>query len=115
MTKNFLLEEKVPEEQDLLDDDGYPTDYALYRIKNWDIIKDGIVTLFDLVLSLWSYPDAIKTYENDENKTHSLATGGWSGNESLIYTLQENALFWTLCWHLSSRGGYYEFKVKEII
>lgn len=40
---------------DWLDDDGYPTEEACERVKNWQL-KDGIIPWSDFVKALWRYP-----------------------------------------------------------
>ncbi len=40
-----------------------------------------------------------------------LHTGGWSANEEIINTLQDNKLFWLMWWWKTERGGYYTFEI----
>lgn len=39
-----------------------------------------------------------------------IATGGWSGNESII-AVMDKTWFWTLYWQMSVRGGGYTFRI----
>jgi hypothetical protein len=101
-----------------LDEDGYPTDEALEEIKNWHYDK-GWISLMEFVKSIWWAADWGWREENTEGLygittiTYYISTGGWSGNESLIYALQENTAFWMMNWFQSQRGGHYIFKVKK--
>lgn len=80
-----------------LDNDGYPTDKSLEQIKNF---KGGHGELLEEIAFLF------ETYGKceAEGNTWKVATGGWSGCESVIFALQENRLFWAVCWKLSMRG-----------
>lgn len=43
-----------------------------------------------------------------------LATGGWSGNESLIHALQANRVAWLVLWQLSAKGGLYILRIPTV-
>lgn len=88
-------------------DDGYPDEDELRRIREWPH-EGGFPGLMDFVRERWAYADWGWTVDG-ETKTYRISTGGWSGNESLVEALQENTMFWTLCWESSRRGGHYEF------
>lgn len=88
-----------------LDGDGYPTEAALSHIAKWD--PNDPQACLDFVRSLWCYPD----YVTSNGDMYRFATGGWSGNESLIGALQENVSIWSLCWMSSQRGGVHCFSV----
>lgn len=92
-----------------LDEDGYPTEELLERVKKWPYDK-GHAGLMALVRANWNWADMM--FSQDGNK-YALSTGGWSGNEDLISALQENTFFWVCCWESSRRGGHYEFEVAE--
>jgi len=89
-----------------LDKDGYPTDETLVQIEkyegNFSILMAEVAFLFG-------------TYGRCEfSGNHwTVATGGWSGCESVIEALKKNTMFWMICWQLSKRGGYYEFITKS--
>ena len=102
--------------KDMPDQDGYPSDDELQKVKHWDSIGDphGLV---DFLEEIWHWPDW--GIYREEGKTECsekrclnlfLSTGGWSGNESIIGTLQSN-FFWALFWKSSRRGGHYEFEI----
>lgn len=89
------------------DDDGYPTDATLEIIKVWPY-KD-FFTLMAFVRLAWKYDN----YFEQDGDFFYLATGGWSGNEDIIRALQENRVFWALCWEQSARGGKHIFKIPK--
>ena len=91
------------------DRDGYPTDETLTAIREWPW-KDGDALLAYLAQA-WYYPDWAMMPE-DEGRV-GFATGGWSGNESLIRAAMENRMWWTLHWWSSTRGGKYVFTKRE--
>jgi len=101
---------------DLLDNEGYPTGKALDAIAKWSppsTYKD----LMAFVMQLWTYDDYWKqsittdAFTGNEVMSYYISTGGWSGNESIIAALQDNILFWALCWTQSRRGGHYIFDI----
>jgi len=96
---------------DDLDDDGYPTALALKRIRRFGSKGDTLPDWNELLRycqKLWRYPD----YVQENERRWEFHTGGWSGNESIIEALQDNGLFWILCWVMSSRGGHFVFEVR---
>ena len=98
---------------DPMDDDGYPTEELCSFIESFDY-RQGWVNLMDIIMKCWSYPHPYSnSYKEDGFIVYELSTGGWSGNEDLIGSLQDNHLFWLMNWHSSRRGGHYVFKVKD--
>lgn len=91
------------------DEDGYPEDNELKQIAEWS--WQDIPSMLAFVLGLWWCPDFGWHLEGDKL---NLSTGGWSGNESLISAIQQNRMFWTLCWESSRRGGHYEFDLSPL-
>ncbi len=87
--------------------EGYPDENELKKIKEWG--HEDYPALMYYIEELWSYSDRFL----QKGDVYYLSTGGWSGNESLIEALEENALFWCCCWQKSERGGHYWFEVKE--
>ena len=89
-----------------LDDDGYPTENTLKQIEKYrgnpDLLMQEIKFLFE------PYGSCQK-----EGNVWQVSTGGWSGCESIIATLEMNFIFWWQCWKLTMRGGYYEFEMPE--
>lgn len=99
------------------DQDGYPTDEELNRIHEWPISED-YTEWFALIKSCWWAPsfgwheeDAIDELFDRPVHRYSLSTGGWSGNEEIINTMQENVFPWFTTWVQSSRGGHYIFQI----
>ena len=99
------------------DKDGYPTRETIDEIVNWPIKRGSDVKdLLDYVGEAWTYQVPVSTRPHDSFPGRTIikvATGGWSGNEALISALQENRMFWALAWVSSSRGGAYEFEIRE--
>jgi hypothetical protein len=62
------------------------------------------------VRSCWKYADWGWT---QEGRRFAIFTGGWSGNEELIGAMQENFVFWAICWEWSHKGGHFEFQLPE--
>jgi hypothetical protein len=92
-----------------LDEDGYPTDAALKRITEWP--HTDFPALLEFLKSIWWCPDFGWTLDGT---TLYLSTGGWSGNEDLIRALQQNKIFWVMCWEMSRVGGHYEFDLSRV-
>jgi hypothetical protein len=93
-------------------DDGYPTEEALEMIEKWD--AQDAKGFFEFVKSIWWMPNWGWQEEMNEegNKEYHIATGGWSGNESIIYSMQRNRVIWLCTWLQSSRGGGYIFELR---
>lgn len=87
------------------DKDGYPTDAELVKITQW--AAPDWSGLMDFVEGIWS------PYGRWERSGDHIwcATGGWSGNESIMGALNQNTLFWMFCWTFSGRGGHHGFKL----
>lgn len=94
--------------EELLDDDGYPTDEALKRVAEWP--WRDVAGMLEFVRGLWQWPN----FWTQEGDSLQISTGGWSGNESLIAAMQRNIGFWKTCWYRSTRGGHYEFDLSRI-
>ena len=108
------------EHNELLDDDGYPTDAALDAIKLWH--WSDAKGWFEFIKSLWAYRDwgwKEGMFEDDymregeKSYQYHISTAGWSGNESIIYAMKESGMMWHLNWVQSRRGGHYIFELKE--
>ena len=96
----------------MFDSDGYPTDETLRTVRTFtgsphqlvDLLQD--ITRAYGVVTTMAFEDrygrpAVEVY---------MATGGWSGNESVIGALERSA-FWFLYWNQSARGGAFWFHV----
>ena len=89
-----------------MNNDGYPEESELKRIREWP--GDDIKGLMEYIEQQWQYPN----YFREGRKYYYLSTGGWSGNESIMEALQENLIFWLFYWQSSVRGGHYKFTKK---
>ena len=106
---------------DALDDDGYPTQEALDVIETWfDYTEEGKRGWFEFIHSIWhlkswgwSSGESTDEYNKDQKITlFEISTAGWSGNESIIATMQKNIL-WSITWVQSRRGGHYTFEIQH--
>ena len=91
------------------DADGYPTQETLDAIKEWPV--NDPEGWFDFVEDAWTYNDSFR--RTFRGRHIEAATGGWSGNESLIGAMAENGIIWAVCWQSSHRGGLYVFDIPE--
>lgn len=82
------------------DCNGYPTDETMHIITNWDY--HDVAGWLDYIRAAWNHNQGRIWQEGGFLK---LATGGWSGNESIIAAMQENYMLWSLLWESSHRGG----------
>ena len=105
---------------DLLDDDGYPTDSALEIIKLWHWSDaEGWFKFINSVWHLrsWGWHEGLEKHDWDKDKEvyrYNISTAGWSGNESIIYAMKENDMLWHITWVQSRRGGHYIFEGREL-
>ena len=108
------------------DRDGYPSDETLDRIERWPVTQqlDGVRTCLDFVVKAWDtrYGSVHRTLmvteqaflAPDANETFiRFATGGWSGNESLIHALRRNGIVHGLTWVMSRRGGLHIYRYQS--
>ena len=103
----------------LLDDDGYPTQYALDLIWFWHFSDPR--GWFDFIQGIWYYREwgwkeaqAIDEIFKEKNITAIyVSTAGWSGNESIIKSMQKSEMLWYMTWVQSRRGGHYIFEIKD--
>ncbi len=102
------------------DQEGYPHNFELERIRGWDLKKDGVEGLLDLIEECWHWPEF--GFVKKSGFTHFLKkkcwkvechTGGWSGNEDIIRALQEIDMFWLFYWVKSERGGHFYFEIPK--
>lgn len=106
--------------QDMLDEDGYPTESALKIVRTWPC-GHNIKEYFEFIKSIWwaaNWGWTESSVPNDYNPAknvhqYSISTGGWSGNESIIREMQNNTMLWHLNWVQSRRGGHYIFELRS--
>ncbi len=88
------------------DRDGYPSDETLETIEKWDF-RDwkGFVRFLGCAFS---------RYGRFELKgcTLEMATGGWSGNEDVVYAFQKNFILHSQMWESSHRGGLHVYDLR---
>lgn len=94
-----------------MDENGYPTEEELERIRTWP--WQDFVGLLEFVNAQcwWPRPDCGFRKFDD---LYELATGGWSGNEEVIDALHHNPMFNALCWQSSHRGGLHVYKLPKL-
>jgi hypothetical protein len=97
----------------MLDENRYPDDESLERIKNWDLQAQGIDGLLALVEENTNWADR-QIHQRGKNVIYyEYHTGGWSGNEDVIGALRRNLMFWSLCWRKTEVGGHYYFRIPK--
>jgi len=117
LEKFNLLKERVLS-QEVLDEDGYPTEAALELIRGWH--WSDCHGWFDFIKSIWwmsgwGWHESSVPHDYNPEKTvhqYNISTGGWSGNEAIISAMQQNRLLWSLQWVQSRRGGHYIFELR---
>ena len=87
------------------DEDGYPTEEELAAITAWEASKD-IAGWLALCRAAWHYPEG---WPEAKDGVHTIATGGWSGNEEILNAMRKNLVMWAMSWVESTRGGRYVF------
>ncbi len=109
-----------------VDDDGYPTDATLDRVKSWPCTSmQACLEAMDYVGRAWYYPDYWDRKDgmpadylpNYTETRYTFSTGGWSGNESLVGAIEENFRLQAMGAYSWRRGGHYEYRfqlVREI-
>ena len=113
------------EHNEMLDEDGYPTDAALDVIRLWHY--SDARGWFKFIEGLWHFRnlawkekdeahDWQDHYQYKDKIVHRyyISTCGWSGNESIIHAMKANHMMWTWNWLQSRRGGHHIFELKEI-
>ena len=94
---------------------SYPCEHFLKEISEWDFEKKSVNEFLELLRSLWKYEGFDFDFFSHYFNCFNLRTGGWSGNEAIIQAMQENRIFWAMCWQESRRGGHYKFDLTDLI
>jgi hypothetical protein len=109
---------KLLMQEDLLDEYGYPTEAALKIVEVWHWSDDK--GWFDFIKSIWYLAswgwhegDAIDEITGKTSYHYDISTAGWSGNESVIRSMEKNVMLWNLTWKQSRRGGHYIFELRD--
>lgn len=104
--------------EEYLDTDGYPTDEALDKIRDWDY--NDVKGWLNFIKSIWWASEWGWTETTGVNLTfdepqyeYHISTGGWSGNEEIIDAMRKNYILWNLAWYEHRRGGHYMFAIPE--
>jgi len=92
-----------------MDEDFYPEEHELEQIRKWP--AEDIEGMMEFIHERWNF--AAAGYWRETPDKWFLSTAGWSGNESIIDAMADNAVFWLMCWVSSRRGGHYEFDKKK--
>lgn len=101
-----------------------PTFDPLTRIEQWPVqglAIDSLRSCLDFVIDSWDndYGSVSRTLSSTElsmvhaqkgEKFIRFATGGWSGNESLINALRRNQMIHGLAWVATVRGGLHIYR-----
>jgi hypothetical protein len=109
--------------ENFLSEDGYPSDEELESIRNWPIHTGRDLTaVLSYIGARWNWGDSmwVKLGRRRRewpggplHRRYEIHTGGWSGNEDLIYALRENTVAWMMTWKQTSVGGHYVLMVNE--
>lgn len=105
---------KAPEKRrPSFDENGYPDEATLDAIEHWPHTDTaGLVAFaraaFDEDYGRWSHTTRIDS-DGKEIPCLEIATGGWSGNESVVSALRQNHVFHGLYWESSHRGGLHVY------
>lgn len=93
-----------------LDEDGYPTNKTLEIIRTMNAIDEAKAQeLFRLVQSLWWYG----TMKETKPGLWVCATAGWSGNESLMNSVLDNASLRAYSYMMYVSGGLFVFAISK--
>lgn len=114
--ENKLMIMRKRAEEDMLDEDGYPTADALWCVMHWP--WNDSAGWFEFIKSIWWMADwgwrekVVADFDGKDIEEYHVSCGGWSGNESIIQYMQKNTMLWYLTWVQSRRGGHYIFEKK---
>jgi len=104
------------------DQDNYPTEEELTRIRKWP--TDDPRGWMAFIKTCWYAADWGWNEERGLDETLSprwvtiyhVSTAGWSGNEEIIRAMRENPnLLWSQTWESVRRGGHYVFTVPDAV
>ena len=92
--------------------DHYPSEPVLDFFKGTSIKKYGLDKFIGVIEGEWWAADwGFKKTKRGRKLYLQLHTGGWSGNEDIINSLERNKWFWI---HLNKEmvGGHYWFRFE---
>ena len=92
----------------------YPSDEQLDQITKWEFKAPGDFDRFmAFVKSIGNWwPQELFGWKQ-EGRDFWISTGGWSGNESILAAMEQNMIFWMVCWQEHARGGHYKFTLPD--
>lgn len=99
----------MTEPDELIDDDGYPTDEALDHLRTFAGTTEEIVSYVRSLM--YNGLSVLEDYTNGFGKPEkrlTLITAGWSGCESVVGALHET-MFHLMFWESSFRGGKHTY------
>lgn len=110
-----MADSGIVDDGELVDEDGYPTEAGLGRLRAFHGSPRQLVELLE---TLWWLPTLVTVdgwldADLRESVRVSLVTGGWSGNEELIITLAAPTMFHLRFWESSHRGGRHVYEVPK--
>lgn len=91
------------------DEHGYPTEATEEAIAKWPF--DDPPGFLAYVNIAWNHHYGRIWQDGNILK---LATGGWSGNESIISAMQNNIVLWSMLWQSSHRGGLTALRLPKV-
>lgn len=92
----------------------YPTDIELKTIRVWKFTgTSSFVDFMKFIKSVGNYWPEESFGWKQRGRTYWISTGGWSGNEDILEAMQENCIFWSVCWVQSKRGGHFTFQLPN--
>jgi hypothetical protein len=101
------------ENEELIDEDGYPTDAALDRISTFTGTAEEMAGYIQSLMhnGRAQLEDFVDDFQRP-GKRLTLITGGWSGCESVISALQ-GTIFHLAGWESSFRGGKHTYSFSK--
>lgn len=102
----------MTEPDELIDDDGYPTDEALNHLRTFNGTAEAMVAYVRSLMH--NGRSMLEDYTDDygrPEKRLTLITGGWSGCESVVSTLNQT-MFHMMFWESSFRGGKHTYTLS---
>jgi hypothetical protein len=99
----------MTEPEELIDEDGYPTEEALDHLKTFHGTGAEVVAYIRSLMNNGASmrEDFVDGYGRNRQRP-ILVTGGWSGCEQVVSALQET-IFYLAGWESSFRGGKHTF------
>lgn len=112
------LDIKGPPASPEFEADGYPTDRTLRTIEAWTIRTPEDYRAFRKFCEAGIRPPygVVRDTTDRGKRARKMATGGWSGNESIMNAMLRNPVFHMIGYIYQRRGGvlvYYTQAIKE--